>query len=86
MKDKCPCRDCICIPICKHKTYPSLILECELIHGMIYAITISITSREECAKIVRDIRDNIKPTIWDINERDTIIEPNKTRNMRQIHD
>ena len=82
---KCPCIDCICIAICRHKSYPSLILGCETIYRMIFGITISITSKESCTKIVRDIRDNIKPTIWDINDTGTIIEPNRTWQVREIY-
>ena len=85
MNNKCPCIDCICVPICRHKTYQSLILGCETIYGMVFGVTLHISSREECAQIVRDVRDNIKPTIWDINDKGTIIEPNRTRRMRELY-
>lgn len=28
---KCPCEDCLCVPICRHKNYFSLFNSCRLI-------------------------------------------------------
>ena len=29
---KCPCDNCICVPICRHKWFDDLTQECSLIH------------------------------------------------------
>lgn len=32
---KCPCEDCLCIPICRNKMYFELFNDCSLIHKYI---------------------------------------------------
>ena len=29
---KCPCIDCVCMPICRHKSYMHLFENCKLLH------------------------------------------------------
>lgn len=31
----CPCVDCICVPICRHKLYNNMINSCALVHEYI---------------------------------------------------
>ena len=48
---KCPCEDCICVPICRHKTYEKLIADCILVWNYLPSTT-------------RDNRDMIYVTFW----------------------
>jgi len=31
-----PCKNCICLGVCKHKTYPNLITDCKTIRKILY--------------------------------------------------
>jgi len=33
---KIPCKNCICLGVCKYKTYPDLIMQCETIRNILY--------------------------------------------------
>lgn len=57
---KCPCEECICLAICRHKEYYMLFVDCSLI--TIYMDTVeSIT--EDTARF-SSIRSTLKPTTW----------------------
>jgi len=32
----CPCIECICVPICKHKNYQDLVLQCTILYDIVY--------------------------------------------------
>jgi hypothetical protein len=34
--NECPCKNCICIPVCRQKEYPVLIRECQSAWNYIY--------------------------------------------------
>ena len=61
IKIDCPCEDCICVGICRHKRCPSLFNECTLLQEY-----------EPCYKNpkLRDknriflLEDILKPTLW----------------------
>jgi len=33
---KIPCKKCICIPVCRHKTYRKFVLDCILVEKYLY--------------------------------------------------
>lgn len=33
---KCPCKNCICVAICRHRPYSSLIDKCQLVMNYLY--------------------------------------------------
>lgn len=33
---KCPCEECICVPICKHRTYNVLLDKCNLLRKQLF--------------------------------------------------
>lgn len=57
---KCPCKNCLCIPICSHKKYSDLV-KCSLLKVyLIDPCTASIRPPKRIRKIVKII----KPTNW----------------------
>ena len=32
---KCPCENCVCLPVCRHKEYSNLFIDCSLIREYI---------------------------------------------------
>ena len=33
---KCPCEDCICVPVCRHKNYNAMLSQCSVIMDLLY--------------------------------------------------
>jgi hypothetical protein len=56
-----PCKDCICLAICKNKTYYRLIEDCSLIYDILYRGFISLNETTEY-KIL--IYADLNPTSW----------------------
>lgn len=34
--NKCPCEQCICIPVCRHKYFKDCVLDCVLVENFLY--------------------------------------------------
>ncbi len=56
--DKCPCEDCLCVPICRHKRYIPLI-ECSILKEYLMKASISTPSNK-----IEKIATILKPTRW----------------------
>jgi len=52
-----PCRGCLLVPVCRHKTYHRLLTECSFVDNYILGNGLSITGK-------RDISDFLKTTLW----------------------
>ena len=68
---KCPCVNCICVAVCRHKHYSKLITECAILDGSIDAHIRSL----ELGEVVNhwpQIEKALKPTQWSIDERNNI--------------
>jgi hypothetical protein len=57
----CPCTDCICVPMCRHKPYMRLFRECNIVDK--YA-KLDYNVRLRTAKSIDEIEDILKPTNW----------------------
>jgi len=69
IKLNCPCEDCICLAICKHKTYSHFINDCSTIEKwMEYPYSISAT-RDKAFKCLLPIT---RPTKWQVVSRHNI--------------
>ena len=33
-----PCKECLCVPICRHKRYKALLDECSIVYGYVFFI------------------------------------------------
>jgi len=74
----CPCTDCICVAICRHKEYFILFHECRLLHDwrQSYATTsydmlgiLHASFTNEVINTYRNaIQDVLKPTKWGVDE------------------
>ena len=60
---KCPCEDCLCVPICKHKDYSDLFYKCSLIDDYTREKPFKAKMSSSRLKIVVDI---LQPSKWNI--------------------
>jgi hypothetical protein len=60
---KCPCEDCLCVPICRHKNYTSLFYDCSLIDDYTREKPFKAKMSSPRVKILEDI---LKPSKWSI--------------------
>jgi len=58
---KCPCEDCLCVPICRHKHY-FIIEKCPLVSAYL-----CVTNREIRIKKITNVKKFLHPTTWDID-------------------
>lgn len=66
MSKESPCKDCICVPICKNKTYDQLVTDCKLIFNILYKVEVSPGNRRRLFKRHIDrIRECLTPTLWE---------------------
>lgn len=61
---ECPCVGCICVAICRLKTFRQLVGDCELVVD--YADKTVVT--HPFYRI--SIRDVLDPVLWDVNDTD----------------
>ena len=64
---KIPCKDCILIPICRHKTFAMLMMECQLVKE--YDDKHIQRSGNNYFVSVREIQDILNPTQWKYKKR-----------------
>lgn len=69
---KCPCIECACRPICKHKDYPKLIKECDIVWEYISAIPyFSLTPKSRSfAPQIKKVFDVLQPTAWELDKEE----------------
>ncbi len=68
---KCPCVDCVCIAICRLKTYSKLIGGCGLVS---YYVRRNLSSTPGPFLYRIDIRDIIKPIEWEVDSDGIFID------------
>ncbi len=75
---KCPCEDCICIPICRHKHLNSF-FACELIKEYLMEYVSSLSPSARRAKCRHEVLKILKPTQWSVDLKGyfTKYDPNK---------
>ncbi len=56
---KCPCKDCICVPMCKHKNYFNLLGECEIISAYCF-----LFEQHSDINTTKEIFKVLNPTWW----------------------
>jgi hypothetical protein len=64
---KCPCENCICLVICKHKYYTSLVVECILIRNYLPGWN---NWRKRSQKKLLKMYNVLQPTRWIIISKD----------------
>lgn len=62
----CPCYNCICVPICRHKDYYKLGQECKLV--MEYVKHMDGDHHRYRCKVIEVI---LKPTVWGVRDMPT---------------
>lgn len=66
---KCPCENCICLPVCRHKKYYSLFIDCSLIKKY-------IPNHNSVLKKNKDkLEEIMKPTYWSFKNQKGWVEP-----------
>jgi hypothetical protein len=67
--DICPCIDCICIPMCRNKTYTDLLTDCILIEN--YRSTNGDNRIKTIEHILKPLLWTVEPTcrVWHYPER-----------------
>lgn len=61
MSDKCPCINCICVPICRNKLYGYLFRDCALVSE--YVVNYLVV-RERNVDNMTEIVKVLKPVYW----------------------
>ncbi|MHA1972857.1 MAG: hypothetical protein ACTSW1_07685 [Candidatus Hodarchaeales archaeon] len=67
-----PCKECICVPICRNKSFQQLIRDCTMSWKFLYIeinigaeITTSKVRRINFDVIIRQVLKDLKPTNWE---------------------
>jgi len=84
---KCPCKDCVCIPICKLKEYPILIRNCEEVWNYLSNPfpSWSFTDKEKIVQRengrISMVHKILNPTNWQLtyDEYNRVIVENQVR-------
>ena len=73
---KCPCKNCICVPMCRHKSYFDL-LECPLLFPMYHNDSMSSMNLLDAPHMEqkRVLIKYLKPTLWNIDQKGWIGVP-----------
>jgi len=67
----CPCKNCICVPICRHKPYSFLIQECDLVYNY---LSDSHFISGISAPLRRMVFESLlQPTTWKVNDEGYLI-------------
>ena len=70
---KCPCKECICLAVCKHKNYTAMLNECIMINNYLYDNIESFKSKtpryadwrvDDFDKRIVKAIDSLKPSKW----------------------
>jgi len=69
LKVPCPCIECICVPICRHKNYQDLILQCIIVHDILLKGT-----TERFIKLVRQVEEHLHPSLWSVTKREITVD------------
>lgn len=77
--DKCPCVDCICIPICRHRHLNAFLGSCELVREYLMRYVSSLSPSIRRTKCRQKTIAILKPTQWGVDHNGyfTRYEPNK---------
>lgn len=67
--NECPCINCVCIPICRHKTFLKMHADCHLVS---YYIRCNLTFGSFIYRI--EIRDVLNPTQWEVDSDGIFID------------
>jgi len=57
----CPCEDCLCVPMCRHKPYNELVTKCLLINK--YLVQPYQASKRPTGNL-KKLKEILKPTRW----------------------
>jgi hypothetical protein len=66
---KCPCKNCVCVPVCKHKGYFKL-MSCRFLIDYVDLYYRGI--HYDCSHRV-EIKKILKPTNWDLTESKNVV-------------
>lgn len=81
---KCPCENCICVPVCKHKKYHDL-LECEILLNFIEDELV-LNVKHVCdyfnAVHRRIIYATLKPSAWLIDVTGRVVNPDEIKEQK----
>jgi hypothetical protein len=64
--NECPCHNCICVPVCRHKEYFYLIDDCELLLKLLYRGAIIDTGYRTNAypSVIGEVYKELQPHHW----------------------
>ena len=74
-----PCHNCICVAICRHKTYRDLYMNCQLLKDH---ITWNLREGPDKPFLFGLLHDILKPTLWNITSSGNV-ETNQGYIMRE---
>jgi len=57
---KCPCENCLCVPICRHKQHYKLLEDCHLINKYVK----TSNNKDHVLEIIQKI---IEPQLWRVS-------------------
>jgi len=59
-----PCHNCICVPICRNKSFHRLCIDCSLVHNYLYDIP---TKSDRVLSHYRQILITLNPCAWTLD-------------------
>jgi len=69
----CPCEECICKSICRHKPYPTMFRSCSLVYSWMYGEDFKNKHKDvhylSHRYSMRELCKVLKPTRWSIDEK-----------------
>lgn len=71
----CPCENCICVPVCKHKRYFHL-TKCEILQDFIDDQLLNATHVDDINNAVhrKVIHNTLKPTAWVVDKNGWVVD------------
>lgn len=78
---KCPCTDCICLPMCRYKGFNELVDDCKIVLGFLYhhSVRTDGNRHRNFSKSIVEIEKQLKPNRWYIN-----VNLNGFANIRKV--
>ena len=65
---KIPCKDCICIPMCRHKNYNKLMIDCTTLFELLYVEAKGVIklngNSNEFEEAILKVQEYIQPITW----------------------
>ena len=63
-KSECPCEECICLPVCRHKPFDDLLADCKIVRDLLYYNDGTGTRTRVFSKTLVGIKNTLEAYTW----------------------